>query len=501
MWASLSEGRAVPNALSACAPGLDRVTAQRSRDAPQVGTRAAAKVDNASVPFRPFADLGATTRCRTVTMVIWPHLTALLLIGYITVPRSFAYLGVPPLKVFMGEIALAAFLFLKPRIALGTWAASLLRPSPLNALGLALLAFMSYGLWQTGRGVLAGNSVLYTLKFFIFNYYTLYLFLGAWVAIPVPDLLPKVIRLVAWVHGIYGMLWLVALQYVTIKVPGAPVRLFNHPGDGAFVILGLLCFERNLRAVLPVLALNIGITLFMQVRAQWLGLALGLLVWGFLTRRLGRVVAIGVAGLAVIGMIELVGSNFIGRTGAVSFGATLGRVIAPLDIELAQEFSPDAMRHASTTMWREQWWEQIWLSVHSSLMLEAFGHGYGFDLFGLAPKDVRGDQTEWDVRTPHSVFYYALGYTGWVGVGLFVALQITIFRLLWQAFRISGQPAGVAFWVLGISAACFEQSFETPYKAIPFYLFAGLAMAPALQAKEGCYAYPARAQLLSAARR
>ena len=55
--------------------------------------------------------------------------------------RSFAYLGVPPL--FIGEIVLGAFLLLKPRVALGTWAASLLRPSPLNGLGLALLVFVA----------------------------------------------------------------------------------------------------------------------------------------------------------------------------------------------------------------------------------------------------------------------------------------------------------------------------------------------------------------------
>jgi hypothetical protein len=104
-------------------------------------------------------------------MVIWPWIAGFLLLGYLTMGRSFAYLGIPP--IFIGEIVLAAFLLLKPRIALGTWVASLLRPSPLNGLGLTLLAFMAYGLWQVGRGVLGGYPVLHTLKFFTFNYYTL----------------------------------------------------------------------------------------------------------------------------------------------------------------------------------------------------------------------------------------------------------------------------------------------------------------------------------------
>ena len=64
--------------------------------------------------------------------------------------RSFAYLGVPP--IFIGEVA-SCFCLLKPRVAIGTWVSSLLRPSPLNGLGLALLLFVLYGLLQVGRGL------------------------------------------------------------------------------------------------------------------------------------------------------------------------------------------------------------------------------------------------------------------------------------------------------------------------------------------------------------
>ena len=52
------------------------------------------------------------------------------------------------------------------------------------------LIFMLYGLWQMGRGVLEGSPVLYTLKFFIFNYYPIYLFLGLWIGLRAPDFLP-----------------------------------------------------------------------------------------------------------------------------------------------------------------------------------------------------------------------------------------------------------------------------------------------------------------------
>ncbi len=416
-------------------------------------------------------------------MSIWLRVAGLLLVGYLCMKRSFAYIGAPP--VFIGEIALAAFLLLKPRVALGTWAASLLRPSPLNGLSLALLVFVAYGLWQVGRGVLAGSELVYTLKFLVFNYYALYLFLGMWIALHLPDGPPKLVRAIAWVNGVYGLLYIVALRHVAADLPGTEQPLFSPPGGGAVAILGLLCFERDLRRVWLVLALNIVVTLAWQVRAEWLGLALGILAWGMLTGRLGRVIRVGLAGVAVLGMLQLADVELVGRTGtSVSIAETLARAIAPLSLDLAKELSPNAVYHAGTAEWRELWWDQIWRSVHATPMLEAFGHGYGFDLFGLAPPEVRAGQPA-EIRTPHSVFYFALGYTGWVGVVLFGALQLAILRLLWRSYKLTGQPVGLVWWVMGIAMASFEEGFDTPFKAIPFYLLCGMAIAPLLQAVAG----------------
>ena len=414
-------------------------------------------------------------------MVIWPQIVGLLLVGYLTIARSFAYLGVPPL--FIGEIVLGTFMLLKPRVALGTWVASLLRVSPLSTLSLTLFVFLAYGLWQVGRGVLGGSGLVYTLKFFVFNYYTLFMFLGMWIGFHSPDYMRKLIRVVAWVNGIYGILFLAALRYVEAYIPGSNVPLFSAPAGQTVVILGLLCLERDLRSVWFILLLNIIVTLVWQVRAEWLGLAAGILAWGVLTNRLGRVLAIGMAGLAVLGAIELAGLNLPGRTGdRVSLSENLSRIVAPINLDLAKQLSPNAKYHAGTAEWRELWWEQIWISVHSTPTLEAFGHGYGFDLYGLAPAEVRSGQEDWEVRTPHSVFYYALGYTGWVGVAIFGALQLAIVTLLWRSYRLTGQAAGLVFWVMAMARFSFEEGFETPFKAIPMYLLWGMAMVPALQA-------------------
>jgi hypothetical protein len=336
--------------------------------------------------------------------------------------------------------------------------------------------------------------------FFIFNYYTIYLFMGIWTGVQDPEFLPKLIRVLAWVHGLYSAAWLMVLKDVGVLIPGSEVPLFGLPAGGAVVILGLLCFERNLRAVWPVLALNIMATMAMQARSTWLGLGLGIIVWGLLTHRFGRVVSMGLTGLAVLGMIEVAGIQLGTKGGSSLSREVVSIIIAPIDIELAKELSPRAVQKADTANWRYKWWEQIWLSVHSDPMLEAFGHGYGFDLFRLAPLEMRKFVTL-DIRTPHNVFFYALGYTGWVGVILFAILQFAIFRLLWRSFRLTGQPAGVVFWVMGMAMASFEAGFDTPYMAIPFYLLVGMAMAPGLQAKGEFDARVAHAQLLPVAGR
>jgi hypothetical protein len=429
-------------------------------------------------------------------MFIWSRIAGFLLAGYLVLGRSFAYLGVPPF--FIGEIVLGAFLLLKPRVALGTWSAALLRASPLNVLGLSLLGFMAYGIWQLGRGILGGFPAIDALKTFTFNYYTLYLFMGIWIGLHTPDLIPRLVRVVAWVNGIYGVIYLVALRNLDIYIPGfgaQEVPLFGAPAGQVVVIIGLLCFERDLRAVWFVLLLNVVLTLVWQVRAEWVGLAAGLLAWGVLTGRLGRILSVGTAALAVFGMLALADIRLPGRTGEVSLSENLARMLAPFDLELASQLSPSAKYHAGTAEWRMLWWEGIWHSVHSRPMLEVFGHGYGFPLVSLAPAS---GEYKASTRTPHSLFYYALGYTGWVGVVAFGFLQLAILRLLWRSYRLTGQAVGLAWWIMAMVRFSFEEGLESPMKAIPFYLLVGICMAPALRLEGARIARAAGTRLLAA---
>ena len=75
---------------------------------------------------------------------------------------------------------------------------------------------------------------------------------------------------------------------------------------------------------------------------------------------------------------------------------------------------------------------------------------------------------------------YALGYTGWLGVMLFLTLHLTLGGLLWHCYRVTGQAFGFCFWVLVMIRSNFDIFFESPYFAIPYYIVIGICLAPVL---------------------
>jgi hypothetical protein len=116
--------------------------------------------------------------------------------------------------------------------------------------------------------------------------------------------------------------------------------------------------------------------------------------------------------------------------------------------------------------------------VHESLPKTFIGNGYGFPLKDLVPY-LKG----MDIRTPHSIFFFALGYSGWIGVFLFLSLQASILGMLWRVYRLTGQSYGLAIWISTLTASLFGNSFESPMGSIPSYLGIGLIIGPVLCGK------------------
>ena len=165
----------------------------------------------------------------------------------------------------------------------------------------------------------------------------------------------------------------------------------------------------------------------------------------------------------------------------ISAEELVARGVAPLDDNLAGRLAPskDVDFAENTAVWRLVWWAEIWGQVHNQWSTTLLGFGYGYPIGELNPDIDPGTF----IQTPHSDFFYALAFSGWVGVILFFLLQAELFRLLWRGFKVTGQPFGLMCWAALLTMSFFEDFFEAPFGAIPFFLLVGVAIAPALLAR------------------
>lgn len=408
--------------------------------------------------------------------------------------RTFAYLGLPWISVYVGEIALAAFLMFSPRTKQGRWLHLVQRVPRLRILRGLILLLLLYGGLEALRGMTHGYPAFAALRDTAFNYYPLFLFLGIWAGLKDPEFLRRVIRSLAWFNGTYGLACVLFLSRIAWTLPGTgdapkPVPLFSEPsGASVIVLLGLIAFEPRLHKVWHLVVLNAFVLLGLQVRGEWVGFAAGVLLFAWLTKKLKRLaVAVGLFVLLLgfmyatnlslqspLGRGEKVGTR-------ISADYLVARAIAPFSKNLAEQLAStkEVSFAAGTAAWRLVWWANIWQEIHSRPSTALLGFGYGYPIGNLNP-DI---ETGTFIQTPHSVFFYPLAFSGWLGVAVFGFFQIEIGRLLWRSYRITGLAFGVMCWAALLTMSVFEDFFETPMDAIPFFLLLGAAVAPALLAR------------------
>jgi len=419
----------------------------------------------------------------------WSRLVAFLVLGYFCMSRSFAYLGVPQWGLFVGEVVLAYFLFLGPKTARGRWPWVVIKAPSLNRLIQLFCILFAYGVFQVFLGIRQGHPLFTAARDLAFNYYPLYLFLGMWLGLQSSQFLPRLVRLLAWFNGVYGLVYILVLNNLAWTIPGvskevAEVRVFGQPLGSAIALIGLLAFESNLRSVWHLFILNLFVLLGMEIRGEWLAFAVGLLLWALMTKRLKHLAVAGTYLLLLLALMYAMDLKVPGPetrlAGTISTRDLVGRAVAPIDPDIASDFTENSQDAQNTTLWRTLWWAEILISVHESPTRAILGFGYGFPLGDLVPY-LEGEF----IRTPHNFFLYALGYTGWLGVALFFAFQAELARLLWSTWKETGQPFGILFWVTSLVFASFTAFFETPYGAIPFYLVIGCAIASVRSSEDG----------------
>jgi O-antigen ligase len=400
-----------------------------------------------------------------------------MLVGYCLMGRSFAYLGIPPWHLFIGEIVLAMFLWAGPRTSLGAWTKVAFKIRPIAGPAKAFLILFAYGILEVVHGIAAGYPPLTAARDLAFNYYPVFFLLGMWVGFRKPDFLPRLFRWLAWFNAVYGLAYILFLDRSKWIFPGvsrevADVSIFGAPEFSFVVLLGLLAYEKDLFRVSHLLLLNTFVLLAMQVRAEWLALGIGLFLWGLLTKRLKRMAgaaAVVVLLLAAMYAIDFKMAGPESRGGAdISARDLIGRAFAPIDANLASKYTSSYEMDEGTTVWRLVWWAAIWEQVHESRVTSLVGLGYGYALGDLVPY-LQGEF----IQTPHNVFFYTLGYTGWIGVLLFAYFQAQLVYLLWKGHRKTRQPSGLILWIAMMVFALFTPFFEVPQGAIPFYVFLG----------------------------
>jgi hypothetical protein len=167
-----------------------------------------------------------------------------------------------------------------------------------------------------------------------------------------------------------------------------------------------------------------------------------------------------------------------GRGGELSARGTIARMAGSISPELAEAAADnrgDAAFYYGTVYWRKRWWAAIREEISKDPRTIIFGFGYGYPLAKLADQGTMAQGT----RSPHSIFYFTLAYSGAVGVGIFFWLEFCIFRLLYRVYRVTGQIYGLAYFAYQFSGAFFGNSLETPAGVI-FYTTLGLCVGPML---------------------
>src|SRR5258708_2027743 len=127
--------------------------------------------------------------------VRWQKAATILFLGYLCFSRTFAYLGIPSWHAFVGEAALALFLFYGPKIDVKSWMSSVGSLVVVNPLGRVFTILFLYGLFEVLRGIQSGHPPLAAVRDLAFNYYPLYLFLGMWVGLAAPSKLGQSFRI------------------------------------------------------------------------------------------------------------------------------------------------------------------------------------------------------------------------------------------------------------------------------------------------------------------
>ena len=395
----------------------------------------------------------------------------LLIIGYLAFGRGFAHIGFAPL--YPAELFLAACLLFRGGTWLQLYVRQMARGWPLAVM---ITAFFGWGAFESSRGILAGYSVLESLRGFATHYYMLFFFVGWWLALGTSARwFLKLLTRASIMTAAAGILTVVLSHFAPDN--SVLALLFTPPAMPAYTATGLLAFAPFLSMMFyPVFGGNIAVLLLHPGRAAWLSMLFGglLVVRGAGRTVLRRLLIVSVCLLILVITAGPLMPVMEGRGGNLSPRWLLARMVTLVNSDAAESIIAaggtasdvtEIRAIAGTKEWRKRFWNATLESLDND-DLWLLGHGYGFSLGTLIHEDV---------RTPHNFAVYLLGYTGAIGLALYAGFVLALFG------AIRGLPRGpFRRFLFGQTAvtlvvASFGNGLETPFVAVPFYLVTGIA--------------------------
>jgi hypothetical protein len=399
--------------------------------------------------------------------VLYGRLLGPLLGGYLLFDKAFAYLHLPGVPLFVGEMVLGVGAV--AAVVATRYLRIPIRDEPILAL---LAAFAAWGLIRTVPEV--GTYRMDALRDSAVWYYCLFAFFIPAALARSPDLFERLIvqstRLTPWL-----LLWLplglvlAPLSEDAPTVPFSTVSVLSHkPGNAAIAALLVLgCMwvfpdtrSARSRAAWSVMALVVIALAATQNRGGLLGVVAGATVGlAFVRNRLGlvaRAVVVTAIGLGLASMLSVKVPSAGGH--GREFSAT--QLVANV-VSLGGEDSPGNL--GGTVKGRQELWSRILdKQVADGRLVD--GSGFGRNLAAEVGVYDEGKDT---LRSPHNSHLDIMARMGLVGLSLWIALWVGWYwRLIAGCRRLARQGQYVrrqwAVLSLTVNTAILVSSFFDP---------------------------------------
>lgn len=407
--------------------------------------------------------------------IIW---LGFVLTGYTVFSRGFAYMGIPPLSLYVGEIMIAIGVATVVR-------AGKMTPLFQRPVTWLVAVFMVLAVARTVPFV--GQYGIDAPRDFMQVGYATYAFIIAALLVARPERLADLIKYYrTYAVIVLSVIWLVYLAYKTNeanipKLPWAPqTTIFEAKGGDImvqltgitmFLVLGMM---KRTPLIMLALAMNTGI-IIVSNRGGMVAWFLGCgLAWILRPpqARVGRLVY----ALTVFVALGLI----IGPMAKINDG---GRSISvdQIVLNVKSVFGQGGDHLDGTKEWRLEWWTKIY---HYTMRGEHFWTGKGFGI-NLAKED--GFDVVKELRSPHNGHMTILARMGIPGAVLWVLIQIfwglSMLRQ-WLKARQAGRHRWMAlfaflsgYWIAFLVNAAFDVYFEGPMGGIWYWTVFGTGLA------------------------